>query len=81
MIKVKKIMQNEKFNKLFTNIIFLEFIYAWFIRNKKREIKATAAQFAFALTKTLSIKTINRIGIEKTSKKTVWKSNFVFFIK
>ena len=42
---------------------------------------ATAAQFAFALTKTLSTKTIKKIGTEKKSRNLVWKVSLFFLIK
>ena len=45
----------------------------------KNEIKETAAQLAFALTNTLSINTIKKIGKENTRRNFVLKSYCKFF--
>ena len=46
----------------------------------KKPTKATAAQFAFALTSILSNKTIKKIGTENDNKNFVWKLNVIFLI-
>jgi hypothetical protein len=70
-IKKNNTIHIKKLVMLFTKSIFFEKLYAWFVKNIDKEIKATAAQLALALTKTLSQKTIKSIGAEKDNKNIV----------
>tara|TARA_Y100000590_G_scaffold423023_1_gene528357 strand:+ start:793 stop:1068 length:276 start_codon:yes stop_codon:yes gene_type:complete len=67
-INIKKDKQNKKFITLFVNNIFFENVYKWLKISIKKVIKATAAQFALALTKKLSTIIIKNIGAEKANK-------------
>jgi hypothetical protein len=76
-IKKNKTTHIKKLTMLFAISIFFDKLYAWLVKNIDNEIKATAAQLAFALTKTLSPKTIKSIGNEKDSKNFVSKLNLI----
>jgi len=67
-INIKKDKQNRKFITLFVSNIFFEKVYKWLKVSIKKDTKATAAQFALALTKKLSIIIIKNIGAEKANK-------------